>query len=105
MATLKQKIRAEAKMREVLRESGLPDPDGVEYGYGCIRLFFDEPKVCLVVDIDDPDEDAERSATGDPRDAGDGWEEDQALYDFEADEEYDGGYPLGPKEPNDAELN
>jgi hypothetical protein len=105
MATLKQKIQAEAKVRELLRNGGLPDPDGVEYGHGCIRVFFDEPKVCLVVDIDNPEEDAERWAAGDPRDAGEVWEGDQALYDAESDEEYEGGYPLEPREPNDAELN
>jgi hypothetical protein len=105
MATLKQKIRAEARMRELLRSEGMPQPDGVEYGHGCIRLFFDEPKVCVVVDIDNPDEDAERWAAGDPRDGGEVWEEDQALYDAEPDEECDSGYPFEPKESNEAELN
>jgi hypothetical protein len=105
MATLKQKIQAETTMRELLRENGLPEPDGVEYGYGCIRLFFDDPKVALVVDIDNPEEDAKRWAEGDPRYAGDVWEQDQAVYDAEADDEYDGGYPLDGLEPNDADLN
>jgi hypothetical protein len=54
MATLRRKIRAELAMRRLLEDNGLPAPDGVEYGFGCIRLFFDEPKVCLVIDIDDP---------------------------------------------------
>ena len=105
MATLEQKIKAEAKVREMLRESGLPDPDGVEYGHGCIRLFFDEPKIALVVDIDNPDEDAKRWAAGDPRNAGDVWEEDQAVYDVDAEEEYDGGYQPEIWEPGDADLN
>jgi hypothetical protein len=95
MATLKQKIRAEATMRELLRDNGLPEPDGVEYGHGCIRLFFEEPKIALVVDIDDPSEDGE-SLEADP---------DQAVYDGEAEDDYDGGYPLGGWDPNDAELN
>lgn len=57
MATLKQKILAETRTRELLKENGLPEPDGVEYGHTCIRLFFDEPKVALVVDIDEIDDD------------------------------------------------
>ena len=105
MATLEQKIRAEATMRELLRENGLPEPDGVEYGHGCIRLFFEEPKVALVVDIDNPTEDAERWAAGDPRCAGDAWEEDQALYDQEAEDDYDGGYEPKIWEADDADLN
>ena len=35
-------------------ENGMPAPDAIEYGHTCIRLFFSEPKVCLVVDIDKP---------------------------------------------------
>jgi hypothetical protein len=54
MATLRQKIQCETHVRELLEEHGLPEPDGVEYGHTCIRLFFDEPKVVLVVDIDEP---------------------------------------------------
>lgn len=43
MATLAQKIEAENRMRELLADSGLPQPDHVEYGYTCIRLFFNQP--------------------------------------------------------------
>jgi hypothetical protein len=53
MATLAQKIEAETRMREVLADGGLPDPDRIEYGHGCIRLFFEESKVVLVIEIDD----------------------------------------------------
>jgi hypothetical protein len=53
MATLAEKIRCEMRMRELLQSEGMPPPDEVEYGYGCIRLFFNDPKVVLVVDIDD----------------------------------------------------
>src|SRR5204862_3439259 len=55
MATLEEKIKVEAQVRELLAQNGLPEPDGVEYGYTCIRLFFDQPKTVLVVDIDGPD--------------------------------------------------
>jgi hypothetical protein len=54
MATLKQKLMAECRVRELIEEEGVPNPDRVEYGYGCIRLFWMEPKVVLIVDIDDP---------------------------------------------------
>ena len=54
MATLAQKIRAEQRMRDLLEEGGLPQPDYIEYGYTCIRLIFEEPKLCVVIDIDEP---------------------------------------------------
>ncbi len=41
-------------MRQLLRRNGMPQPDKVEYGHGCIRLLFDDPQVVLVVDIDEP---------------------------------------------------
>jgi hypothetical protein len=53
MATLAQKIRAEQKMRALIEQSELPEPDEVEYGHGCIRLLWYEQKVCVVVDIDE----------------------------------------------------
>jgi hypothetical protein len=53
MATLKQKIECEMKVRQMLDEADVPPPDHIEYGYGCIRVFWIEPKVALVVDIDD----------------------------------------------------
>src|SRR5581483_12273014 len=36
MASLAQKIQCEARMRELLESEGMPPPDEVEYGYGCI---------------------------------------------------------------------
>ena len=56
MASLAQKIEAENRMRELLEESGLPQPDHVEYGYTCIRLFFHGTKQVVVIDIDEPDD-------------------------------------------------
>ena len=57
MATLKQKIECEMKVREMLDGADVPPPDHIEYGYCCIRVFWIEPKVVLVVDIDDFPED------------------------------------------------
>lgn len=63
MATLKEKIMVEAQVRELLARNGLPEPDEVEYGYTCIRLFFNEPKTVLIVDIDEPpDEEGDEGA-------------------------------------------
>ena len=59
MATLLEKIAAEKRMRDWLEEYGLPKPDFVEYGYTCIRLFYTDAKVVLVLDIDEPEEDAD----------------------------------------------
>jgi hypothetical protein len=56
MATLAQKIEAETKMRELLEDSGLPQPDHVEYGFTCVRLFFEKTKTVVVIDIDEPDQ-------------------------------------------------
>jgi hypothetical protein len=54
MATLAQKIDAERRMRDLLEQHGLPQPDEVEYGFTCIRLYFHEVKRVVVVDIDQP---------------------------------------------------
>ena len=72
MATLAQKIRAEQRMRELLEESGLPAPDAVEYGHTCVRLFFNDPKTVLIIDIDKPPPGWEY--VGERLD--DGWEDD-----------------------------
>ena len=74
MATHAQKIEAENRMRGLLEESGLPQPDHVEYGFTCIRLFFEETKTVVVIDIDEP-QDAEATVDGAAEtdfDAGDG---------------------------------
>jgi hypothetical protein len=59
MATLAQKIECEQRMRRLLEESGLPEPHAVEYGYTCVRFYFWESKACVIVDIDNPDDNAD----------------------------------------------
>ena len=54
MATLKQKIQAEHTGREMLEQGGLPQPDAVEYGHTCIRFYWNQQKVVLVIDLDEP---------------------------------------------------
>jgi hypothetical protein len=55
MASLAQKIEAEKRMRELLEENGLSEPDLVEYGFTCIRLLFNRTKQVVIIDIDEPD--------------------------------------------------
>jgi hypothetical protein len=66
MATLAQKINAEKRMRDLLEESDLPQPDYVEYGFTCIRLFFEQTKTVVVVDIDEPEDGEGADEAGDP---------------------------------------
>ena len=61
MATLAQKIEMERRMRELLEANDIPQPDFVEYGFTCIRLFYEERKLVVVIDIDKPPEDIETS--------------------------------------------
>lgn len=56
MATLAQKIETETRMRNLLEEAGLPQPDSVEYGFTCIRLFFNRSMTVVVIDIDEPED-------------------------------------------------
>jgi hypothetical protein len=53
MATLVQKIEAERRMRGLLEDNGLPQPDHVEYGFTCIRLFFNRTKTVVIIDLDE----------------------------------------------------
>ena len=57
MASLAQKIDAERRMRELLDQEGIPQPDAVEYGYTCVRLFWTQSRHCVIVDIDGEDDD------------------------------------------------
>lgn len=54
MATLAEKIAAEQAIRRLLDSEGLPQPDEVEYGHTCIRLFWHETKQMVVIQIDEP---------------------------------------------------
>jgi hypothetical protein len=106
MASLEQKIEAEHGVRELLKQNGMPQPDGVEYGYGCIRLFFDEPKVVLIVDIDRP-EDGYGPAKDEPDQYGVSLLETDDGCDDDSEDDLDYGYPFPRDEPDDlrADLN
>lgn len=58
------KIETERRMRDLLTEVGLPQPDRVEYGLTCLRLFFEDTKTIVIIDIDQP-EDVERPVDAD----------------------------------------
>jgi hypothetical protein len=60
MATLKQKIAVERKMRELIETENLPEPDWIEYGYTCVRVVWERPKLCVVIDIDEAPEGFEK---------------------------------------------
>lgn len=52
-STLRAKIEAEHRLRELLESAGLPAPTAVEYGSSCVRLFFHETRTCVVIDLDE----------------------------------------------------
>ena len=47
--------QAEAEMRELLDEAGLPEPDDVEYGERSVYLRWIEQKLEVAIDLDDPE--------------------------------------------------
>ncbi len=54
LPTLQEKIEAERRLREFLKDHGLPEPDAVEYGNWCIWLRYEEPKLVVKFDLDPP---------------------------------------------------
>jgi hypothetical protein len=55
--TSEEKLDAERRFREFLREYDLPQPDEVEYGFTCLRFYYREPKTCVIFDLDPDAED------------------------------------------------
>lgn len=52
MASLERKIEAEQRIRELLENGDLPQPDEIEHGEECIRLSFYETKVVVIVELE-----------------------------------------------------
>ena len=50
--TLQEKIEAEQRFREFLKDYDLPEPDGVEYGNWCIWFRYDDRKVVVKFNLD-----------------------------------------------------
>jgi hypothetical protein len=44
---------AERRMLALLKDSGLPLPDEVEYGTACVRFLWLDRKIAVVVDLDE----------------------------------------------------
>lgn len=65
--TLEAKIRAEHRLRELLRSEGMPQPDRVEYGYACVRFMFLESKTCVVIELDGCDSGSDPATDRDDR--------------------------------------
>ena len=46
---------AEERMRELLRQNGLPEPDSVRYDPGEVAFFWHERKAVVIVELDAED--------------------------------------------------
>lgn len=46
---------AETRFRRLVADAGLDPPDAVEYGPDSLTLFWNGPKVAVIVDLDDVD--------------------------------------------------
>ena len=46
-------LEAEVRFRAMLADAEIDPPDAVEYGYTCVRFFWNGPKVVAVVDLED----------------------------------------------------
>ena len=55
--TSEEKLEAEHQFRQFLRDYDLPQPDEVEYGVTCLRFYYEEPRACVVFDLDPNAED------------------------------------------------
>jgi hypothetical protein len=67
MASLARKREARRWTLEWLERNDLPEPDEVEYCHTCIRLLWHQPKLVLIVDLDEeeePDDDCPHGCDG-----------------------------------------
>jgi hypothetical protein len=47
-------MRAELAMRRLLDENDLPQPDTVEYGHGTVWVRWNDRKLVVAIDVDEP---------------------------------------------------
>ena len=52
MAPIDRKQLAERRMKALLEDSGLPQPDEVEYGTDCVRFLWIDRKVAVVIELE-----------------------------------------------------
>ncbi len=56
MAPIDRKQQAHRRILSLLKDSGLPLPDEVEYGPNAVRFLWLDRKVAVVVDLEEFDE-------------------------------------------------
>jgi hypothetical protein len=56
VAPIDQKQRVERRFMALMKDSGLPLPDEVEYGNNCVRFLWLDQKLVVIVDLEDFDE-------------------------------------------------
>jgi uncharacterized protein with LGFP repeats len=54
MATIIELHKAERAARQMLDDQGLPQPDQIEYREASIALLWNDRKVAMVIDVDEP---------------------------------------------------
>ena len=55
MAPIDQKQRVKRRVLQLLKDTGLPTPDDIEYGADSVRFLWQDQKVALVVELEDFD--------------------------------------------------
>ena len=60
MATILELHEAERAARQMLDDQGLPQPDQIEYREASIALLWNDRKVAMVIDVDEPPPEASR---------------------------------------------
>jgi hypothetical protein len=60
MATILELHEAERAARQMLDDQGLPQPDRIEYREASIALLWNDRKVAMVIDVDEPPPEASR---------------------------------------------
>jgi hypothetical protein len=53
MAHLTRKIETERRLREILDDGGIPQPDEIEYGETSIRCLWRDVRKAMIIDIAD----------------------------------------------------
>ena len=56
MAPIDQKQLVERRFKALMEDSGLPLPDEVEYGTGCVRFLWLDRKLAVIVDLENSGE-------------------------------------------------
>lgn len=52
MAPIDHKQLVERRFKALMEDSGLPQPDEVEYGTDCVRFLWPDRKLVVIVDLE-----------------------------------------------------